>query len=582
MVESIRDRVDRLLRGTIDTHVDLLAMLLAETGLDPLEQVSRLDRLIRALQSHGFEATIFEDGRRIPATVDLTKNPPSLVLNEELLDRVGDDEILSALARPIALIIDIAPMTVAMALQIRDERFLKSLATKSNRRSETGGPVRANDLPAFVAYKISVFNARLSIVAAALGTFKKFELSAGEATYAALRGRSSWPDWADVLNLKCTADAVNGMQEALENTPWIEFAETVAELLWDSLALSGQTFLRHAGRELRGNNVPGLGNVLTSLMQAVRSQERTLTEDIATWPIYADVNQAWRNLDDEERRIFGVTTCEVDRPPASVITDAGVTFGMNEPASLPWDHPLVSWTVREQSALRDLFVGIATTLPQRTSTHAFSLSSLTREERRLSDGQGIAWALQVASDRTHVVHSDRESIARAYSSTLETLLAQYQALPLNHQDEAIRRIRRAYDDYFPESCEIWTRRFAGTSGSDFRTLLTGIQHMLNSPILFDPFLRPTMEELAPFPTLTVAVAREGDSTIIPFWVPIAALTSTTIGPPLRIRLATVTESGCAWECDRTLSLPKLEGQSVDLVLTAVHNDSLQFLLVQEP
>ncbi len=580
MAESIRDRVDRLLRGTIDTHVDLLAVLLAETGLDPSDQVSRLSRLIRAIQVPRFEATIFEDGRRIPASVDLANDPPLFTLNEELLDRVGDDEILSALARPIALVLDISPMSVAMALQIRDERFLKSLATKSNRRADSG-PIRANDLPAFVAYKISVFNARLSIVAAALGTYRKFEISAGDDTYAALRSRASWPDWADVLNLKCTADAVKGMQEALENTPWHEFAEMIAELLWDSLALSGQTFLRHAGRDLRGNNVPRLVEVLTALLQAVRSHERTLNEDLSTWPIYADVNQAWRALDDEERRTFGVTTCEVDRRPTSVIGEAGVTFGMQEPSSLPWDCPLVAWTVREQGALRDLFVGIATTLPNRTAVHSYSLSGLTREQVRLKEGMGVAWGLQVGSDRINSVPSDPESVAQAYSSVLATMLDQFEALPLNHKDEAIRRIRRAYDDLFPDKIEIWTRRFAGTDGSDFQTLLTGIQHMLNAPIIFDPFLRPNMDELAPFPTLTVVVARQGDSAVMPFWVPIAALESTTKGPPLRIRLVSVAEASCAWECDRTLSLPKLEGQAVDLILTAVHNDSVQFLLIQE-
>jgi hypothetical protein len=321
--------------------------------------------------------------------------------------------------------------------------------------------------------------------------------------------------------------------------------------------------------------------VLTALLQAVKSQERSLHDDLSTWPIYTDVEQAWLTLDDEERRTFGVTTCEVDRRPASVIGEAGITFGMHEPNSLPWDCPLVSWTVREQGALRDLFVGIATTLPNRTAVHSFSLSGLTREQVRLKEGQGAGWGLQVASHRLSSVPSDAESVAQAYSSVLTTMLEQFEALPLNHKDEAIRRIRRAYDDLFPDKGEIWARRFAGTDGNDFKTLLTGIQHLLNTPIIFDPFLRPNMDELAPFPTLTFVVARQGEAELVPFWVPIAALESTTKGPPIRLRLVSVNEANCAWECDRTLSLPKLEGQAVDLILTAVHNDSVQFLLVQE-
>lgn len=580
MAETIRDRVDRLIRETLDSHVDLLAQLLAEAGLDSEAQISRLDRLIRALRERRFENTIFEEGRRMPTAVHLGFDPPRIVLNEELLQRVGDDEVLAALARPISQVLEIAPMSVAMSLQIRDEKFLKSLSTKASRRNDAP-MVRANDLPAFVTYKMEVFGTRLSMLAAALGTHRTFEISAAEETCAALRGRAGWPEWADVLNLRCAADAVAGLREALTDTPWADHAEKLAELTWDSLALSGQTFLRHAGRELRGENVPKIVDVLTAYLRAIKAQERTLTEDLASWSVFVEIHDAWLSLDDEERRTFCGNNARADRRSVSVVDEAGAAFGIREPASLPWEMPLVCWTSREQSALRDLFVGIARTLPGRPSAHFFPLSSLTRDESPLGTGESNAWSLAVDSVGVDNSRSDADDLARAYSATLATQVAQYLALPAHHQTEAVRRLRRVYDDYFPQATEIWARRFAGDSASDFHALLTGIQHMVSSPVMFDPFLRPSQDELAPFPTLTVVAARQGDARMVPFWVPVSLLASTLKGPPIRIRLVRVTEGGCAWDCDKTLSLSKLENQAVDLILRAVHGDALQFVLTKE-
>ncbi|MEZ4460768.1 MAG: hypothetical protein R3E66_13770 [bacterium] len=580
MAQTIRDRVDRLVREALDSHVDLLAVLLAETGLESELQVARLDRLICALQARRFEPTIFEEGRRMPTSVDFSSDPPAVLLNEELLGRVSDDEVLSALARPIGQILEVAPVSVAVALQIRDDRFIKNLTTKASRRSDQA-TVRANDIPAFVEYKMEVFGTRLATLAKALGREHSFDLVTNDETLAALGGRASWPEWADVGNLRLSGQAIEGLRTALVDTVWSDSADKLCELVWDSLALSGQTFLRHAGRDLRGENVPQLTEVLSALLAAVAEQERTLSDDPSTWAVYTDVHEAWLQLDDAERRTFGVSVGQPDRRPVSVVGEAGVCFGLSEPASLPWDVPLVCWTVREQSALRDLFVGISKTLPNAAKVHFFPLSALNRDEPRLQDGDASAWSLQIASSKLEVVSVDSDDIARAYASALATLTEQFVALPLNHQDEAIRRLRKAYDDYFPDWSEIWTRRFAGTRGSSFHELLTGIQHMVSSPIMFDPFMRPSNPDLAPYPTLTTIVAREPDMDAVPFWVPISILGSTQKGPPVRVRLIRVAESGCAWESDKTVSLPKLDAQPVDLVLNAVHGDSLQFVMTRD-
>lgn len=580
MAEAVRDRVDRLIRETLDTHVDLLAQLLADTGASSESIVQRIDRLIRALRARRFEATIFEDGRRMPTSVQTNFDPPRILLNEELLGRVGDDEVIAALARPIGILLDVAPMSVAMALQMRDEKFIKNLTTKASRRTD-GVQVRANDVPSFVAYKMEVFGTRLSVLAAALGTHRTFEITAGEETRETLRGRAGWPDWADVNALPFAKGAVEGLNDALQGTIWYAHADKLAELTWDSLALSGQTFLRHAGRDLRGENVPRLVDVLTAFLRAIKAQERALTEDLSTWSAYSEVHDAWIALDDEERRTFGGNGSKVDRRPVSVVEAAGNAFGILEPTSLPWDVPLVCWTVREQGALRDLLVGIARTLPGRPSAHFFPLSHLTREEGRLADGEATAWRLEVDSIGVDSSSSDVEHLGRAYSATLATLISQFLALPHNHQDEAVRRLRKAYDDYFPQSTEIWTRRFAGHGAWDIHVLLTSIQQMVSSAVVFDPFLRPSQDELAPFPTLTVVAARHGDARMVPFWVPISLLASTVKGPPIRVRVVHVTEAGCAWECDKTLSLPKLEGQSTEAILKSVHGDAVQFVLTRE-
>ncbi len=114
MAEPFEQRVERIVRHVLDTRVDLLAIMMAELGLPEEVARRRLTALVHALRYPRIEETIFEGGRRMATAVE-EGDPPVIRLNEELLQRVGDDEVLTALARPIADITELARFTPLQA-----------------------------------------------------------------------------------------------------------------------------------------------------------------------------------------------------------------------------------------------------------------------------------------------------------------------------------------------------------------------------------------------------------------------------------------------------------------------------------
>ena len=178
------------------------------------------------------------------------------------------------------------------------------------------------------------------------------------------------------------------------------------------------------------------------------------------------------------------------------------------------------------------------------------------------------------------------SFARAWSSGLHRILDQFGALSPQDQARVNESLRNAYDELFPDSSPIWSRRFYDLDRRSplegFKQLVSTPNELFRTPVFLDPFHDPRSEELAPYPTLVFPVGLNGPGKI-PFFVPVVALTSTMNGSPLRVRVIEVptsTSQECRWICDRGLHLAKLSKQAVELILRAVRGDSLQMAVFE--
>ena len=110
---SFESRLQRIVREVLDTRVDLLAIMMSEARIDPQTTRESLVRLVHGLRNPIIEPTIFEAGRRMPMKVEGDR----IVFNAELLERVGDEEVLTALARPVAEITAPGPTELGALVQ---------------------------------------------------------------------------------------------------------------------------------------------------------------------------------------------------------------------------------------------------------------------------------------------------------------------------------------------------------------------------------------------------------------------------------------------------------------------------------
>lgn len=578
---SFEARLQRIVRQVLDTRVDLLAIMMAEAGVDAATAKRRLTVLVHGLRSPRIESTIFEDGRRLATAVE----GEEIVLNRELLQRVGDAEVLTALARPVAQITELASVGVSLAFQIDDDQMMRDLAMKAQRRTENE-VVRASSIPDWVQYRIETLTERLGRLCGGLGRASVFETTGADELRRHVEGAAVWPEWADIDAIEWCKNAVAAVHEAMEGTFYEQHAETLTELMWDSLVLSTQSFVRHAGRTLRslGNEIQ-LDDLLVALARAASGDEAFST-DVADWPAYLDVFEAWRDLNRHESAMFGPVLLNDRTPPASVVVPAQQAFGLDEPKELPWDAPLVCWTTREHRALRDLLIGFIKTLPGHTeqALEAHTLVEVGDEPPLDLSGERQMLSIQVVALGTDSGFIPPSEPERPWSACVRRIVDQFESSDEYTREAVLASLRLAYDELFPESQPIWARRLFDVDELSQRDklvrLVTTVNNVFHAPLFFDPFRDPDTDEIAPMATIVLPV---GITTAgrVPFFVPMVALTSTLNGAPLRVRVVEVppqSDAPCRWLCDRGLHLTKLAQQPVELIARAVRGDALQMAI----
>lgn len=589
MTETFEARFNRIARQILDSRLELVALMMGEAGMDAADARAKLTTLVTALRAPMIEDTIFDGGRRLATDVQTGGRTTKIRLNRELLERVGDSEVMTALAKPVAEIAGVSAVSVSLAFQ-EDDQVARDLANKALRRADYP-VVRPAAIVEWMAFRIETMTARLQAMCAHLGRASVFDVSSAEELYTAVADAPTWPEWVDVSSIEWAKNVTETVSDALDGTDYEAHASALTELLWDSLALSPQSFLRHAGRTLRGlgGDLSLVDDLLVALSKAV-AQEGTVSMDLVDWAAYSDVYEAWEELNRHERAMFGPVLLRDRTPDASVIEPARFAFGLDEPKELPWDAPLVCWTTREQRALRDLLVGFVKTLPGHTEDAIEANQNLyLPEEAPLGvGGAPRTFGIQVVALNADTALGVPASFSRAYSSGLHRLLEQFDGLPPARQSSVIQSLRQGYDDLLPESRPIWARRFYDLDSLEqrakFRRLATAPNELFRTPVFFDPFRDPRSGELAPYPTLVfpVGVAAPGK---VPFFVPVTALTSTLNGSPLRVRVIDVppsTEGHPTWICDRGLHLTKLSKQAVELILRAVRGDALHMAVFESP
>lgn len=592
MTAKIRERVEAVCGELIQKHLDLLLLLMAEEGMSSEQQRARMDVLVRCLTSSQIEDTIFEQGRRVPLSLDTHTSPPTLRLNAELLERVDDDELLSAFTRPISELLGVPAINAGLVLQGRDEKQLRNLY-HSARGKLTTPVINAASVRSVIEWRVMLFAERLRNLVRELSD-QRLQLPAAASFIGWLESqRGSWPDWIDVAVEDFTTQTVQAVTEALADTRGLPPAENIVELCWESLNLSPQSFMRHAARGLRTQELPVNEELLRAIAGVMAPRRVAQLESLEQWHTLADLQGAWRELVELELETLGPHHHgQREIPEVSVFAAPRDSMSLREPEDLPWGYPLLCWSLREHNALRDLLHGFVRT--QRVNEGEESEFELLlveepepgHEPPLATDGPRRRVDMQVVGTTLDVPPGYDIMRQRAWDATLARLTKQLANLNESMRNSALNRIRGAYDGFFMGTRHVWERRLQGWRldplPESTQRLAAGVADLLDCPVIFDPFESPASDQMRMMPTFCFIVAISPHLEKVPFRVPISVLTMTaaTGTPPLRVRMVEVPGSPnepCKWLCDLELTMENMHGQPVNVTLNAVEDNMLRMI-----
>lgn len=576
-------RLGGLVQKMLSTHVDSLLALMVEQGVEPAEQRARMDILVRALGEARFEPQLFQGGRAIPISVDLDATPAQIRLNAALFEGIEDSALLRACHGPIAQILQLSPVAVGLVLQSEDERQLKMLVQQAARRAG-GTRVWRTQIPALAEQYITLFEERLDALAEHYG-YRGARDSSGRSEFLALlaAAEGSWPEWEEVYATKFMLRAIDALRDGMVDEEVTQNAPLLVELCWESLELSTRAFLHHAAQQLRAQSTcRDLSGALRAWADIFRKKGDAITEDAQDWPIFGELHQAWQALYRAEHRSLVQKAMEVQVPPISVFAPPGESLGLNEPASLPWEAPLLAWTVREHHALRDLLVGFKQALISDELSRSAAPASPGAEfsEEPLSVG-GAPEAFEAKVMRQPRDYSDDyfQHLSRAVDACEARMLAQLMILDDAQRMRALQTLRAAYTGYFGGAKPVWQRRFQGWKswepGRALRVLSRELRHIMGPAMLFDPFSAPDEPTLSPMPNFVLVAPRvERDQPLFAH-IPLGALRRGMHGSGVQIRVVDIEPGRCAWAGDVTLTSTQIEEHPTEVLLHAVENDSVR-------
>lgn len=594
MIARVRQRVSRVRDSLIQKHLDLLLLLLAEQGADQTQQRDRADVLVRCLTNAQLEATLFDQGRRIPLALDTTSAVPKLTLNAELLARLQDDEILALFGRPIAELLQLPPINVGLVLQGHDEKQLRNLY-HSARGKVTQPIVRAASVRSVIEHHVTTFSDRLRRVVQSLADQQRLELGSPAAFIGWLEScKGSWPEWIDVGQEDFIKHAIQRVGALLPKDSSLPTSDIIVEMCWESLTLSPQSFLRQVGRDLRARDVAVSEELLRVFGRVVASQEISELESLDGWPSLRDLNSAWEELAALEIQTLGHHLLASSAiPKISVLAAPADSMSLREPEGLPWRYPLVCWSLRETNALRDLLQGFVQTqrndMSEESEFEMLLVEAPEQEAPLVTDQPVKHLQMQVVGTTIDMPPGYDVMSERAFESVLSRLETQVSGLPPAQRMSALHRIRGSYDGFFMNTRHVWQRRLQGWKLDEIpmatRRLAGEVGALLDCPVIFDPFESPHGSEIRMMPTFVFVVAISPHLEKAPFHIPISTLvmTAATGTPPLRVRMIEVPgdpSEPCRWLGDKELTMETMMGQPVQTTLNAVENNKLRMIAMQ--
>jgi hypothetical protein len=592
-MDDIRLRLTRLTREFVSEHLPPLLGLLAEEGVPRDEQVRRADRLVRALLEFEIRPGLSDGTRRRPVALEPGDGEDAperrVAFNPDLIgEEVGDGDILSLLEEPVTHCLDLSPMKAGLVLQIQDDERLTSLYKRASREAGIE-PVSTVDIPSVVEEKFRLLEERSAELAIAL-TGQAFEPHGEldldlEAFMERLEGR--WPGWDELRSNDFIDSLVDRVELILRDYDAVPEPEMLVELCWESLELSSQSFIRHAARELRAlhHDVLDVQEILEDLADIVAEQEGGVPDELSEWDVFSEIGEIWDELFRTEQRVLAWSTEGRATPSISVFEPPLETFHLDQPDSLPWDYPLLCWSLRERQALRDLLEGHCQTIAQKAPDRP-EVVSAQLDERGTNDTLGRAAApddiaMSVAAFQVESEAERQFRIERAMRANYNKLLGSFRSLDASRQHDVLQRLRAGYDGYFGDSQIVWDRRFEAWERLDeedaFRLLSTELQNLVGPASIYDPFEAADDASTRRVPLFEFLVAWPEDGRKATVRIPLVTLESTFEHAPVRIRFVEVPEAdeeACRWLGDRELVLRTLVDQPTEELLRSVQNDAI--------
>lgn len=590
MSAPLRQKIERVSRELIKHYLDLFVVLLAERGNTVDEQRAKIDLLVRCLGSLQIEPSIFVEGRRIPMVVE-EGIPPMIKLNAEMFSKIPQEELLFAFTKPISQILDLPLASVGLVLQGREEKQLRNLYHSAKSRLEVA-TIHATSVLAVIEHRVTLFVERLRGLVFHLSDGDRIQLPSPASLIGHLTGiKGTWPEWIDVSDERFATAAVAVVDEALSNKENLPDAATLMELCWESLDLSVQSFMRHVGRALRNKETRVEERLLVAIAEVIAPQQLSTLQDLDSWPSMADLKVAWEDLFQQELITLG-EYYQGGRiaPMISAFAAPRDSLGLREPVELPFDYPLVCWSVREVNALRDMLQGF-TQAHLLDDDDEFELLLVDSGEQRVEPPMALPAErrhveMQVIGTNIEIDDGYQLMQDRAWMASTQRLMAQFRSLEAADQLSALQRVRGVYDGFFMGTKHVWERRLNGWEIDEpieaFRRMTQTVRDVLACDVFFDPFESPMDASLRMIPTFCFVVALNEHLERVPFKVPISSLimTAATGSPPLIVRMVDVPGTPltpCRWMCDRELTMQTMQGHPVQLTLRAVSSNMLRML-----
>ncbi len=580
MTSAVEERVKTLGQRVINRHLPVLMGLMAEGGKGPEEQRERATRLVEVL--HGVEVvpSLHRKGRPIPLELD----EQGLRFNGQMVERVDDSALAGALADPVANLLDISPVSAGLVLKMDDLPQLRGLAGELQKRVE--GPIlMSTDIEALVRQRVARFEQRAFDLAESMGEELAMPMvDRADLVGQVVEGEGPWPGWREVSKTAHLQAWVQALAEVLEQTPWRQEEEAIGEMLWESLALSSRSALRHAAQQLRGMAVDGRDSrrLLEHMAEALAAKT-DIDDEVGAWPAYEELAKAWKALVYREDAALGARATVAD-PRLSVFATPGASTGLSEPSSLPWDQPLLCWTTREAGALGDLLEGLEMALEQQRSVIGGSRVDLGSGVEGLAlekEEAQCRWVLQVPRRLPEVSDGFEEAVDAAYGTLLESFMEAFDRLDAPMKQRALQMAKGAFSGFLSSTSELWSRRMAvGSGGStrrQFECYLRAPGEVLEWPVFVDVFDQMgDRPRVATMPRFTLPAVWEEEAEQAPLWIPVEAIGEALGQAPVRVRNVSVDlEGGVVKELgDHELSENELRSLPTLDVVRALHEGAL--------